>query len=769
MKLAHIISLTLASMMTPITANAIMAYPYPVQVNQPDGTVVTVQLHGDEFLNFATTLDGYTIIRNSLGAYAYAEQGDDGPVVTDILAHDAEQRTPSEQAFLTGQERYLMPQPTVSQSTMRKDRASARFEAPSHRAYNYKQFKGLVILVQFKDCKFTMSNPQPLFDAMINQHDYTGYYTEGDNPEKVECTGSVRDYFYDNSLGLFDPSFDVVGPVTIDYSMYYAQKTTYARTLVKAACEAVDEDVDFSKYDCDGDGTVDMFYLIFAGPGSHFGTNDTRLLWPHAWNMVSTKFDGVSLDRYACSTELYGAASDKQLDGIGTVCHEFSHVLGLKDEYDTDYSSSGGTSAHPGDWSLMASGSYLNYSRTPTGYSLFQRYQSGFVVPPILNAEGTYTLQDLDKTNQGYMLRTAEPNEYFLLENRRCGDESKWNKYVPGHGMLVFRVDSTDTKVWTNNQINVNPAHNYLEILRAAPKTEDSQIVGSDGDPFPGSGNVTTLNTQTTPSLMSWSGLPPMISISEITESEDGVITFKAVKDPTEVLIEDFENITTETANDSNVKGVYCDWTFTKAQVAEPTEEGMCNGAKALSMVRGSIAESSVIPGKTQSITLRVTNSGSTSATLNILYYDNETAQWNTIVTSTGSAIAVTRNATVTSTIDVPEEVASNLKFQVKVIAGSSTSNVWVDDIQIIRTQESTSGIEDITAEGDAQASGVSVTVTGGVVNIKGEGDGEVALYNIVGKCVAVTHLVDGQGQLTLPSHGYYILKTPARAIKIAY
>ena len=46
----------------------------------------------------------------------------------------------------------------------------------------------------------------------------------------------------------------------------------------------------------------------------------------------SVKLDGVTVDTYACGSELMGI-SGKTLDGIGTMCHEYSHCLGLPDFY----------------------------------------------------------------------------------------------------------------------------------------------------------------------------------------------------------------------------------------------------------------------------------------------------------------------------------------------------------------------------------------------------------------------------------------------------
>ena len=171
---------------------------------------------------------------------------------------------------------------------------------------------------------------------MVNQEGYSGYDNE-------QYTGSVFDYFKDNSCGKFQPQFDIVGPYTIDYSQYSANGVENQEALVNAAVDAADPYVDYSQYDGDNDGYVDMVFFVFAGYGSNFNGNDSRLFWPHRYYVIKDQWyvtkDGIRLWDYASSTELYGWTNHPEtvhLDGIGSFCHEFSHVLGLFDFYDSD-------------------------------------------------------------------------------------------------------------------------------------------------------------------------------------------------------------------------------------------------------------------------------------------------------------------------------------------------------------------------------------------------------------------------------------------------
>ena len=509
---------------------AVPAHKGTVKMSQPDGTTVTIRLHGDEYLSFNTTEDGYSIVKNNQGFYVYAELKDGQLQPTTRVAHDAAERSAVELSYLSGVKKYQVPAMTQLASDEKTEelsrRSAARQKAISRAAqYDYSKFRGLIILVEFNDRSFTRSDYDSIVNDIANKENYTGFST------RYPFTGSVRDYFSDNSDGQFQPQFDVVGPVKVSRSQYYAKKTQNAAQLINDAVSAADSKVNFKDYDRDNDGMVDMIYFIFAGYGSNYSGNDERFIWPHASMVYNpqtydwVRKDGVRLGRYACSTELYGWASqtEKIIEGIGTICHEFSHVLGLPDFYDTDYEESGGESHHPGGWDVMAGGSYNNYSRTPVGYTIYERYALGFATPEVIDTPGQYNLQNVS-TNVGYRINTPQKKEYFLLENRQ---KDKWNKYAPGHGMLVYRVDSTDAQVWQNNAVNANPSHNYFEVLRAGGYKSDESMWGSD--PFPGTKKVRKLNNETSPAnLKTWAGKNTPLGLENITEA-NGVITFDVV------------------------------------------------------------------------------------------------------------------------------------------------------------------------------------------------------------------------------------------------
>lgn len=516
-----------------LNAAAIPAFDEPFTVTNPDGTSVTVVLHGDEYYDFKTTIDGYTVVKNSAGYYVYATNRGGRLAPTAIVAHDMAARTTDEQTFLASTSKRLMDVEKVSSAKkMRSQRDNGLKVKPLAAAGS--NFKGLVILVEFTGRQFEVPDPHSFFSGMMNTDNYTGYPATGVPifDKYSNFTGSVRDYFVDNTMGVFRPTFDVVGPVTINASCVQSDHTKDFRRLFSELVVSLNSQIDYSQYDSDGDGVVDLIYFVCAGFGSNYG-NDSGYLWPHASivydhsTMTYLNMDGVYLNRYACSVEMYGKEEVNGYipDGIGVICHEFSHVLGVKDLYDTDYETDG-QSLHPGKWDLMASGGYLNFSRTPCGYSLYDRYCMGFANPTVISGSGTYSLNPIGDSNEGYIILTPNSQEKFLLENRQL--TSKWDAYLPGHGMLVARMDSVDADLWDSNKINANASRNYYELLRAGLSTEGN----SDSDPFPGTSNNISLagDDSTNPNLKTWDGQTNDISLVDIAEN-NGVISFTVPSD----------------------------------------------------------------------------------------------------------------------------------------------------------------------------------------------------------------------------------------------
>ncbi|MGM9868549.1 MAG: M6 family metalloprotease domain-containing protein [Sodaliphilus sp.] len=676
---------------------AIPAAPYPVQKTQPDGSTLTVHINGDEFYHFYTTTDGYTVVKNELGCYTYAQRVEGRLLPTAIVAHNPAERNAAEQLYLTTLPKRLTDTAQVAEAKAEK---AKRQVAP--KLFDYAAFRGLIVLVQFNDYTFSRSDANQFYSQMVNQKGYTGFTNEdGSAANFGNFTGSVRDYYEENSNGMFAPTFDVVGPITVPYSI--TNSYSNLSIIMRNALNQVTSNygVDYTNYDIDGDGYVDMVYLIFAGVGSNTGEADDHI-WPHK----STTFVG-RFRTYACSCE-YLSERSNILDGIGTICHEFSHVLGLPDLYDTDYEQSGGQTHDPGIWDIMAGGGYNNNSRTPIGYSAYDRYSLGFLKPTVIDAAGTYTLNPLNTNNEAMLIKSPEANEYFLLENRQ---KSRWDAYAPGHGLIVARVDSSDASRWTRNTVNTNPERLYYELLRAGSITSGE---GDPSDPFPGTSSVAMITNETDANLKTFSCAYNQWNIAAITET-DGVISFNVVKEG-DILsdVEDFEAMpVTATTGATDVEGKFANWTFTKCNVAAPGADTKADGTHSVQMKLPSQFTTSDTYYDAYQISAKVFNPGTVTMKFTLQYSTDEGATWN-VVKVLGET-SQTVKAGVSPTLYWPVSITRNqaVRYRLALTAGSKTVATYVDNFAIYYTAKGKpAGITgDINGDGVVNVSDVTALI----------------------------------------------------------
>lgn len=672
--------LLLAMGILSLVSQAVPADPTPSKVTQPDGTTLTVVLHGDEFLNYLTTSDGYTVVKNKAGYFTYARLDGNQLVAGDRIARD--NRTAADNAYLAALPKGLKSKSMVERGSKMLNHRNEVLRGIGHGGHmDYSKFRGLIVLINYTDRKFddyVPSNytPQDFYEQMINGHDYNGFTLPAGT--KVECMGSVRDYYYDNSFQQFDPHFDILGPVDVPFACTDAHQFN-CDSIFFAALEALDPEVDFSQYDTDEDGTADMVFFLVAGHGSDYSANNRDYLWPHMKDFTdSPVLDGVNFKLYACSTNMIGEENEyyivyNNVAGIGTICHEFSHCLGLPDFYDTDSDGSGGVNhAYPLTWSIMASGFKNNNGRNPAGYSLYERYALGFAQPTLIDAEGTIELPALEKSNMGYRLNTANENEFFLIENRQ---RIKWDKNLPGPGMLIFRVDSTNVEVWENNLVNANPNHNYYELLRA----NFNGMNDSPRDPFPGTTNVTSITNATQPSLRTWDGKLSHYALMNIAEA-DSIITFDVIIDKSKSSIEDFEKMPVgATLNERGVAGVYANWDFYNCAVVDTAQVG--NG-HVVAMRNGSYINTAENLNKIPKVVrFKIYNPTSTGVMITPQYSTNNGGRWKGLDTYPYD-IYVTAGSTAEATItSLPTNAPIMLRL--KQTSGSSSEYCYIDDIEI--------------------------------------------------------------------------------------
>lgn len=399
--------------------------------------------------------------------------------------------------------------------------------------------KGLIILVNFKDKAFNADHTQELYNRIANEKGFS----EG------SFKGSMSDYFLAQSRGQFELDFDVVGPVTVsnDASYYGSNdendEDMHAAEMVIEAVNLIKDDVtNWQQYDWDGDGEVDQVYLIYAGKGeANGGAEDT--IWPHAYTLKEsadyedgtgpvTVAENLTVNSYACGPEL----NDKsKIDGIGTICHEFSHCLGYPDFYDIDYSGGQGM----GSWDLMCSGSYNGDGYQPAGYTSYEMWMAGWLEPIELDAEDVQVqnMKSLQNGGQSYIIyNKGNKNEFLMLENRQL---EGWDASLSDAGLLIVHCDF-DKSVWEQNGPNDDPDHQRMVVVPADGNSKNSE----ENDVFPLT-NVTAFNKDFKTSDKIAKKAAQFFnkntngtywidsSVEEITQNSDGTISFKFVAEYT--------------------------------------------------------------------------------------------------------------------------------------------------------------------------------------------------------------------------------------------
>ena len=694
------------------------AHPGSVLMPQPDGTMLTVNLVGDEYYHFNTTADGYTIILNDAGAYVYAQRADMVLVPTQVLAHDVADRDADELAFLADLPKHLVDETQLAQGHVRRVKRDVDLSN-----FDLENFRGLVILLDFTNKKFASDDPQEFYSQMFSSEGFTGFHDPILDMD-VTCPGSVRDYFNDQSNGAFHPQFDVYGPYPATYVQNGVavqarsnQCNNLAQYIFNNALKQADGDVNFSRYDSNNDGKIDMVFFLVAGYSSSYSGNNRGYLWPHASNLswTGSVYDGKKIDRYASSTELYGfeaIPNTVAVEGIGTVAHEFSHVLGLPDFYDTDYEE-GGESHDPGGWDIMAGGGGYNSGRSPIGYSFFERYTMGWAEGREITEPGTYTLNPVNTSCEGYILRTPVENEFFTLENRQ---KTGWDAYLPGHGMIVTRVDSTNVDIWNNNQVNCDPEHNYYELLRAG----NSRTGDMASDPFPGLAGNILLTNETKPSLRTWAGEPNNIIFNAIAE-RDGVISFNAWRDgEVPSLVEDFETMPVTTGTtEQNVEGRFALWSFNKASVSAPGED-KAHGENSVMMKTPSLFYSTTpVYYNFYMASMTVFNTSSTTAKFSLEYSvedENGTPVWVTALSPKGDDTADAAGkaeSTLCWILDLDNTQPA--MFRIYERSGNKNVACYVDDLTFYYLGEEGGPVVynkgDVNADGEINIADINVII----------------------------------------------------------
>ena len=460
-----------------ISLFAVPANRIPFVVKQSDGTTLTLVLGGDEVMKFHTTLDGKYVIKSEEGDYCYATFSQDGEFVsTGVVAHNSDNRSGEEEELLAAID-YETIKENVSKTHAARTavfRGTTATRAAATRAITTGEVLIPVLLVEFSDTKFSFKKEN--IDSLLNAENYKYQFDLGN----IESYGSARDYFIAQSDSLFMPKFVVTDIITLSHPMaYYGENKNNQggqdknpQGMIRDGISIADETMDFSQFDNDGDGEVEFIYCIYAGYSEAYTGVSGEAIWPHQWKISSDKkakpkLDGVYCDVYACSSELYLKPEyedeyGKYLAGIGTICHEFSHCLGLHDVYDVS-----GESGVWGmdEWDLMDRGNHVAWGYIPVGYNSYQKDVCGWKKLEVLDQKGHYSMLPQSQGGKGYkIVNDANNNEYFILENRK---REGWDQTIPCEGgMMIIHVDY-NADAWSKNEINVTANHPRFQIVPA--------------------------------------------------------------------------------------------------------------------------------------------------------------------------------------------------------------------------------------------------------------------------------------------------------------
>lgn len=531
----------------------------PVVVKQSDGTQLTVIGYGDEDYHWYTTTDGVLLAHVGRSYFVASLDAEGLLTATSQLAHEPSLRSASERELVNAQSvnrpLFFSKVPQRKQVAMQR-RITIGSSSPAYFPHMGSP-KTLIILVQFNDLSFTVNDPLKSFgDYMNGEHPLEDYgYREDRN------YGSVREYFTDMSEGLFTPQFDVYGPVTLSNSWTYYGKDPDSSTsdyssriqeLMKEACSAIDADVDFKQYDSNDDGYADLVYIVYAGYAQSISGNSSDCIWPKSGTMSGGTYDGIKVSRYGLNNELnyydgreFSSPPYKRINGIGLFCHEFSHTLGLPDLYPT-----GGTGRTVDNqtmeyWDVMDGGEYTDNGYTPTPYTPWEKEVMGWIeLEELINSPQKVLLAE----GQSYKISSDANNEYVILHNLQ---NSQWASKLLGHGMMVYRIDYSNSNGTPRETVNMGdspnniggkpgitlmPADgiliNYYRMYgtNEENKTADKPYSYSEyiqshyGDPYPGSTGVEKIDKFT---LNRCTIKRPLYNIKEV----DGTITFDFLED----------------------------------------------------------------------------------------------------------------------------------------------------------------------------------------------------------------------------------------------
>lgn len=454
----HIICITLIS----ISIWAVKASPELKTYRQPDGSTIQVRLVGDENFHYFANIYGEMLIKRENGMFEKAT---------------AEEIKAKREEF--------------ARMNARKSYNDETLLRPALNTPSTGTVRIPVILVQFPEKESTYTDKESLDKYMNSSEISTTKYTNYRSIQKV---------FDDSSFGKFKLIFDYYGTYTTDESeAYYAGNNgrELFRSLIAEMVTKADPDINFADYDSNNDGYVDGVVLMCAGTGQN-ESHEPGDIWPCTTSVNVETQDGVTVYRCSQTAEMRikkdtdGNITFKGLNGNGTFCHEFCHMIGLPDLYTTktEWQQAGKGKDNYGMevWDIMDSGCYMGDSYRTIDLSAWERELLGWYdIPTLEQKPQDVSLKPLSLGGDAYRIINPEnPNEYWILENRQKIDG---DRYLYSHGLLISHVDY-DYNAFGSNKINNEENHPRFYLIAADGKLTSTynECTQADflGDLYPG-------------------------------------------------------------------------------------------------------------------------------------------------------------------------------------------------------------------------------------------------------------------------------------------